>query len=195
LRQQPLSLLVKLPSLLALFLLLQHRNVCSSLSYFGASARQEASAQDRPNRILLGLRKTDEGDEEHLRRFSEILLDLEKGEWTFNPAPNISYRHQLPSIENTFDALHQRLLFKWNDDEKYDTVNLFGETEFHVMQAYKDMRQGQYRALWIFDTHNNVLRYTSANRCSQIPLSLLRERAVSVDAAFRLSNVGDRKTD
>jgi hypothetical protein len=48
------------------------------------------------------------------------------------------------------------------------------------MQAYKDMRQGQYRALWTFDTQNDVLRYTNANRCSQIPLSLLRERVVSL---------------
>jgi hypothetical protein len=49
------------------------------------SARQDVSAQDRPNRILLGLRKTDEGDEEHLRRFSEILLDLGKGEHSARP--------------------------------------------------------------------------------------------------------------
>jgi hypothetical protein len=50
-----------------------------------SSAWQEVSAQDRPNRILLGLRKTDEGDKEHLRRFSEILLNLGKGEHSAPP--------------------------------------------------------------------------------------------------------------
>jgi hypothetical protein len=44
------------------------------------SASQEVSAHDRPNRIFFGSRTTDEGDEEHLGRVSEILIDLEKGE-------------------------------------------------------------------------------------------------------------------
>ncbi|KAH7389436.1 hypothetical protein DE146DRAFT_747597 [Phaeosphaeria sp. MPI-PUGE-AT-0046c] len=101
------------------------------------SASEEVSAHDRPIRIFFGSRTTDEGDEEHLKQFSDILLDLEK--------------------EETFDVLHKRLPFEWDDKEKCDT----------------------YHALWTFDTLNDVLRYTSANRCSQIPLGLLRERAVS----------------
>ncbi|KAJ4364140.1 hypothetical protein N0V83_009595 [Neocucurbitaria cava] len=113
------------------------------------SASQEVCASGEPNRIFFGIRKTEEGDEEHLRRFSEILIDLEK--------------------EGTFDALHKRLPFKWNDDEEYDTVNPFG-----------DPRQLLYHALWTFDTQNDVLRYTNANRCSQVPLGLLRERPVSL---------------
>lgn len=132
-------------------------------------ASQEVSAHDGPNRIFFGSRTTNEGDEEHLRRVSEILLNLEKGEWAFSPAPNILYGHQLPSTERTFDALHKHLSFKWNDEEKYDTVNPF-----------RDPRQYQYHALWTFDTRNDVLRYTSADRCSQIPLGLLRERAASL---------------
>jgi len=55
------------------------------------SASQEVSAHDRPNRIFFGSRTTDEGDEEHLKRVSEILLGLERGEWASSPAPDISY--------------------------------------------------------------------------------------------------------
>lgn len=76
----------------------------------------------------------------------------------------------MASIEATFDALHQSLPFKWNDDEKYDTVNPFG-----------DHRQLQYHALWTFDNQNDVLRYTNRDGCSQILLSLLRGRVVSLD--------------
>ncbi len=75
----------------------------------------------------------------------------------------------MTSIEATFDALHKSLPFKWNNDEKYDTVNPFG-----------DPRQLQYHALWTFDTQNDVLRYTNCDGCSQIPLTLLRERAISL---------------
>ncbi|OCK76592.1 hypothetical protein K432DRAFT_360103 [Lepidopterella palustris CBS 459.81] len=72
-------------------------------------------------------------------------------------------------IEATFDALHKSLPFKWNDHEKYDTVNPFG-----------DPRQLQYHALWTFDTQNDVLRHTNRDGCSQIRLALLRERVVSL---------------
>lgn len=89
-------------------------------------------------------------------------------EWAFSPSPDISYGHQLPYTEETFDALHKHLPFEWKDDEKYDTVNPFG-----------DRRDQQCHALWTFDTRNDMLRYTSATRCSQISLHLLRERAVS----------------
>jgi hypothetical protein len=55
------------------------------------------------------------------------LLDLQKGEWAFSLALDISYGDQSPSTEGTFDALHKLLPFEWNDDEKYDTVNPFGD--------------------------------------------------------------------
>ncbi|ORY05069.1 hypothetical protein BCR34DRAFT_572300 [Clohesyomyces aquaticus] len=113
------------------------------------SRSQEVCARDRPNRILFGMRMTQEGDEEHLRRFSDILIGLEK--------------------EGTFGALHKSLPFKGNADENYDTVNPFGDSRYY-----------QYHALWTFDTQIDMLRYTNVNRCSQIPLGLLRERAVSL---------------
>jgi hypothetical protein len=75
----------------------------------------------------------------------------------------------MTSIEETFDALHKSLPFTWNGDEKYDTVNPFG-----------DPRQLQYHALWTFDTQNDVLRYTNRDGCSQILLGLLRDRFVSL---------------
>jgi len=54
---------------------------------FLISGPHDGSAHDRPDRILFGIRTTEEeGDEEHLRRFSDILLGLEQGECTFNPA-------------------------------------------------------------------------------------------------------------
>ena len=75
----------------------------------------------------------------------------------------------ITSIEASFDALHKSLPFEWSDDEKYDIVNPFG-----------DPRQLQYHALWTFDTQNDVLRYTNRDGCSQILLTLLRERVVSL---------------
>lgn len=75
----------------------------------------------------------------------------------------------MTSTEATFDTLHKKLPFRWNDDEKYDIVNPFG-----------DGRQYQYHALWTFDTQSDVLRYTNRDGCSQIPLALLRKRIVSL---------------
>jgi hypothetical protein len=66
--------------------------------------------------------------------------------------------------------LHKDLPFKWNDDEKYDIVNPFG-----------NIRQIQYHALWTFDIGNDVLRYTNLDVCRQISLAFLRERVVSLD--------------
>jgi len=42
------------------------------------SALPEVGSHHRTSRILFGGRTTDEGDEEHLQRFSRILLNLEK---------------------------------------------------------------------------------------------------------------------
>ncbi|KAF2810984.1 uncharacterized protein BDZ99DRAFT_475845 [Mytilinidion resinicola] len=120
-------------------------NILAYLLSAHLSALPEVSSHHRTARILFGSRTTEEGDEEYLQRFSDILLNREK--------------------DATFDALHKSLPFMWNNDEKYDTVNPFG-----------DPRQLQYHALWTFDTQNDVLRYTSRHGCSQIPLALLRER-------------------
>ena len=57
------------------------------------SALPEVGSHHRKTRIFLGSRTTDEGDEEHLQRFSKILLDLQKGRWALIPAHGLSKRH------------------------------------------------------------------------------------------------------
>ncbi|KAF2493951.1 hypothetical protein BU16DRAFT_60318 [Lophium mytilinum] len=100
-------------------------------------------------RIIVGVRKAYESNEEQLQRFSNILLDLGK--------------------DATFDALYNTCPFRWSDGDMYDTIVPFG-----------DEREAQYQSLWTFDIQNDVLRYTNRDGCSQIPLALLRERAVSL---------------
>lgn len=75
----------------------------------------------------------------------------------------------IASIDATFDALLDHLPFTWVEHERYDTVSPFG-----------DSRAFQYQALWTFDTHDDLLRFVNRNGRSQIPLALLRERAVSL---------------
>ncbi len=54
-------------------------NVLAYLLSAPLSAVPEVDSYHRRIRILFGSRTTDEGDEEHLQRFSEILLGLQKG--------------------------------------------------------------------------------------------------------------------
>lgn len=65
--------------------------------------------------------------------------------------------------------MHKELPFHWYDGQLYDTVNPFG-----------DSRQSQYRSLWTFDTQKDLLHHINRSHRSQVPLSSLRERTVSM---------------
>jgi hypothetical protein len=78
-------------------------------------AWQEISAYSIPIRILHGLRVTDEGDEEHLTRFSKILLGRKKGEQGHR-APPLAFRIMDTvnchlGTDETYNALFKSLPF------------------------------------------------------------------------------------
>lgn len=115
-----------------------------------------------PTRIFIGTRFTEEGDEEHLGRFSDVFDNTSLASVSCTKPP--------AHAETTFDPLRKNLPFKWYDDEKFDTANPFG-----------DSRQIQYHALWTFDTQRCTLRLTNAKGRWQIPFARLRKRPVSLD--------------
>jgi hypothetical protein len=65
-------------------------NVLAYLLSAPLSALQEVGSHHGTTCILFGSRTADEGDEEHLQRFSEILLNLRKGGWVLGPAHGFS---------------------------------------------------------------------------------------------------------
>jgi hypothetical protein len=68
-------------------------NVLAYLLSAPLSSLPEVSSHSRTARILFGNRTIEEGDEEHLQRFSGILLGLGKGAWALSLAHGSSQRH------------------------------------------------------------------------------------------------------
>lgn len=123
---------------------------------------------DAATRILFGSRKTNQGDEELLQLFSDILFGLNQGKRLLESLIALIIMI-IAYVEETFDALRKELPFHWYDGHPYDTINPFG-----------DARQSQYRSLWIFDTQKDLLHHINRSHRSQMPLSLLRVRLVSM---------------
>lgn len=53
----------------------------------------EVGSHPQTSRVRFGDRKTEEGDEQTLQRFSDILLGLKKGEWAQGLAPGFSWQY------------------------------------------------------------------------------------------------------
>jgi hypothetical protein len=141
------------------------------LAYFilASSVSLDNETNVRPTHIFFGSRTTDETDEEHLAHFSEIFNEALSSSSAAASASASSLIETSPRNGVVFGPLRKQLPFKWHDDEKYDTVNPFG-----------DIRDIQYHAQWTFDIRDCTLNYIDARGHRQLPFARLQDRPLSL---------------